>query len=484
MKKFFRFAAVAVAAFAILSCEKNPDGPDTPGNTDEPTVEYTENIEFELAVKEVEYDLVKVQVSHNGTKTDSWYFFATTETDIAKAVEDKVDELTANLPISGLKKTKNTTATVRDLEPETDYNFVVFAITAEGDVYGQYKAIEFTTTAAPLEDFQVNPAWTVTYIGDYEEDGKVYEDVVSVESTDANTYFTTAWPKDLYEQHGIEAIAQAEIEGWLELLAKYGKTWDDVIMSGSTLSQVAIYTEEYGNEWYILAIGADNKGNLTGYYAVSELVTFQQEELTEGYAAWLGNWTITGANGNTQNVTFSIGKANKTFKMSGYEGDDAAGLDVIVEWMEEDGIWVIYNQKIGTYSFGQYGPGDIWFLGEGENEELYLSEVPICIGGTLEDGSLAAYGYEESFEGEDGTPMTYKVVTMEYLAYLTEYKELTYITGTFETGYPTFPMAFTPATKTTMHSTKEFKGGKKAFNPFAPKTFKAYDFNKSAKVRF
>ena len=160
--------------------------------------------------------------------------------------------------------------------------------------------------------------------------------------------------------------------------------------------------------------------------------------------------------------------------MTGYEGPEAEGLDVTVNWMEEEGCWAIYNQKIGTYNFGQYGPGDIWFLGEGENEDVYLSEVPICIGGKFEDGSLGAIGYEETYELEDGTPMTYKVVVMEYLAYLTELGQLSYITGTSETGYPTFPMTFTPATKATTCAVKEFKGGKKTLNPLAPKTFKTF----------
>ena len=463
MKKIFKFAAIVAAAAALFSCQEKPTpeptpDPEKPGQEQEKPAELNQNIKFTIELTDVTEETAKFKIKHDGVKADTWHYFPTTETDITKAIETEVAAIMAEG--KSLQSSTSKNVTVRGLEAETKYSLVVFGLSTKGEVYGQPATFEFTTTAAPLEGFQVNPAWTVTYVGEYQG----YEDVVSVESTDANTYFTTAWPKGIYEENGIEAIAQAEIQGWLEYFAQYGRTWDDVIMSGSTLSQVTIYPEEYGNEWYILAIGADNKGNLTGYYAVSELVTFQQEDLTEGYAAWLGNWTITGANGNTQNVKFSIGKANETYKMSGYEGDDAAGLDVIVNWLEEDGIWVIYNQKIGTFDFGQYGPGDVWFLGEGENEDIYLSEVPICIGGTLEDGSLAAYGYEESFELEDGTPMTYKVVTMEYLVYLPEAGgQLSYITGTYETGYPTFPMTFTPATKATTCSVSEFKPAKKHF---------------------
>lgn len=278
MKKFFRFAAAAVAAFAIFSCEKTPDtptpdGPDTPGNTDEPKVEYTENIEFELVVKEVEYDQAKVQVSHNGTRTDTWYFFATTETDIANAVEAKVDELTATLPISGLKKTTKTTTTVRDLEPETKYNFVVFAITAEGDVYGQYNSIEFTTTAAPLEGFQVNPAWTVEYIGEgVADDGKSYDHVISVTSTDNNPYLTSVFTKAEFEQYGIEAVAESEIAYWTDYVNQFNQA------NGTNYDISALlYTGNAKEGWDLdagefvaLAIGVNENGEASGYYAVSE----------------------------------------------------------------------------------------------------------------------------------------------------------------------------------------------------------------------
>lgn len=487
MKKIFKFAAIVAAAAALFSCQEKPTPEPTPDpdkpNQEQPgqtTPEYTENLTFTLTVSEVDYNLAKIKVKHNGTTKDTWYGFATTETDVNKAIEDVL--ATGDVT---LKKSANTTVTVRSLEPETEYTFVAVGVTSEGKTYGEVATIKFTTTAAPIEGFQVNPAWTVTYIGAGEIDGKSYEHVISVNSTDNNPYLTAVVAKSDYDTHGVEAVAASEIAYWTEYINQFnqanGTSYDltALLYTGSVQEG---WTLE-GGEFVALAIGATAAG-ATGYYAVSEPFTVVEAEMTEGYAAWLGDWTITGANGLTQQVTFSKGKANETFIMTGYEGPEAEGLDVTVNWMEEQGCWAIYNQKIGTFDFGQYGPGDVWFLGEGENEDIYLSEVPICIGGKLEDGSLAAYGYEESYELEDGTPKTYKVVTMEYLAYLTEHGQLSYITGTYETGYPTFPMMFTPATKATTTSTKEFKGAKKAFNPLESNTFKAYDFNKSAKVSF
>lgn len=477
MRKFLKFAVVTAAAFAIISCEKTPNG--DKGSQDKPKLEITEDIEFTLEVKSVDHNEASIRVTHNGTTNDTWYGFATTETNINKAVQEKVAEITEGGKITGLKKATATTVTARKLDPETAYTFIVFAITPDGDIYGVPNSVKFTTKR---EGFQVNPAWTVTYIGDYEYEGEILEHVVAVESTDQNTYFTAAWPKAYFEQFGIEKIAQEEIASWLEYLSQYGYGLDYILTSGNSVSQVNIETE-FGNEWYILAIGADANGNATGYYAISELVTIVEEEPTEGYAAWLGGWTITGTNGCTQNVTFAKGVSNRTFKMRGYEGSDAEGFDVIVEWSEEDGVWVIYNQMFGTFDFGTYGPGDVWFLGEDVTGSVFLSEVPICIGGAAEDGSFVSYGYEEEWTEEDGTPASYKVVKMEFLVNLTQYGELSYITGTYETGYPTFPLTFTPAANAS--SVKEFKTSRKNLNsPLGPKMpFKAYDFNKSARIR-
>ena len=461
MKKIFKFAAIVAAAAALFSCQEKPTPEPTPDpekpNQEQPeTPQINENIKFTIELTEVTENTAKFKVKHDGAKTDTWHYVATTESDIEAAIEAEV--AAKKNPQSSQSKT----VTVRGLQPETQYTFVVFGLTKEGVVYGTPVTAEFKTAAEPLEGFQVNPAWTVTYIGAGEVDGKSYEHVISVNSTDSNTYLTSVVSKSDYDTYGIEAIAESEIAYWTDYVNQFnqanGTNYDlsALLYTGSVEEG---WTLE-GGEYVALAIGATAAG-ATGYYAASEPFAVVEAEMSEGYAAWIGDWTITGANGLTQQVTFSKGKANETFIMTGYEGPDAAGLDVTVNWMEEEGCWAIYNQKIGTYNFGENGPGDIWFLGEGENEDVYLNELPICIGGMFEDGSLGAIGYEETYELEDGTPMTYKVVVMEYLAYLTELGQLSYITGTFQTGYPTFPLTFTPATTATTTSTKEFKGAKK-----------------------
>lgn len=480
MKKFFRFAAIAVAAIALFSCEKPPQGDDTqtPGGNEKPeqTVpEYTDDLTFTLEVVEVEADQAKIKVEHNGTTKDTWYGFATTESDVDKAIADVLAEGNVTL-----KKNTKTNITVRNLEPETEYTFIAVGIKADGTTYGNHAIIEFTTAKAEEptppapEGYTVNPNWTVTYIGEYEEQGKVFEHVVLVESSDTNPFFITAWPVDYYEELGIEAIVAAEIKAWEEMLAQYpGATWADIVSDESTMAE-AMIEPEYGTKWYAMAIGCDTNGQPTGLYALSEVIDLEnlggeEEEPTAEYSAWIGDWTFTGANGVAFDVTMKQGKANKTYKLAGWEGPESEGLDIKVEWMADYGIWIIYAQSFGTYSFGQSGNGEIWLTPESKDGYIYPAEgIPACMGGMTEDGQMVVEGYSE--ELEDGSVV--EMATMMYLAKLEADGKYYGITSVKE--WPTFPLTVTPAAKATTYAVKEFKGGKKTLNPLAPKTFKAF----------
>lgn len=470
MKKIFRFAAMVAAAAALFSCQE-PVTPD-PGTGDENqgtgNTELNVDIKFTLTVSEVESDQAKVKVEHDGERTDTWYGFVTTASDIDQAIDDEVAALVASGKVS-LQKSTSKTVTVRDLEAETAYTYVVFGLSDQGQVYGEPASVEFTTAKAPvvIEGYQVNPAWTITYIGQYEEQGQVYDNVVSVETTDQNTYFVTAWPKAAFDEMGIEYVAETECASWLEYLAGTNYTFADLLYNKSILTQVEIDTQ-YGTEWYAIVIGADAEGNPTGLYAMTDLITIVEEEMTEEYADWLGTWTVTGTNGVAWDVTFSKGIANQTYKLSGWEGPESEGLDVTVDWMAEDGIWVVFAQSLGVYDFGSYGQGAVWIVPQDTEGYIYPSEgVPACLGGYTEDGQRLVIGYSE--ELEDGSVV--EMATMMYLADLGKW-----YTITSTEAWPTFPLTVEAATKATTCSVSEFKGSKKTlkaageFKAYSPKT--------------
>ena len=477
MKKFFKFAAIAAITAAFVSCTEKPGPEPTPEPGPGTTPEYTEDLTFTLEVAEVEADKAKIKVEHNGTTKDTWYGFATTESDVDKAIADVLKEGNVSL-----KKNTKTNVTVRNLEPETEYTFIAVGIKADGTTYGDPATVKFTTAKAEEPtppaptpgEYTINPNWTVTYIGDYEEGGKSYEHVVMVETTDTNPYFVTAWPVDIYEEQGIEAITAMEIEAWNELIAQNpGATFADVVYTESILSLSGI-DPAYGTRWYAMAIGCDTNGNATGLYALSEVIDLEnlgggddsgdEEEPTAEYSAWIGEWTFTGANGVAWPITFSKGKANKSFIMTGWE--EQTDLPVEVEWDGENGIWAAMIQNLGTYEFNGGQSGDIWFTAfQGKN--FYPVEgIPAFLGGHDENGGKLAIAYEP--QDENGN-----TITFDKAGFVASIGGSWYtITGVTE--FPTFPITITPATKATTNAVKEFKGGKKTLNPFAPKTFKTF----------
>lgn len=471
MKKFFRFAAIAAAAFALLSCEKDPQGGDTQkpdgGSTNTPTTEYTEDLTFTLEVTEVEADKAKIKVEHNGTTKDTWYGFATTESDVNKAIVDVLAEGNVTL-----KKNTKTTMTVRNLEPETEYTFIAVGIKDDGTQYGEPATVKFTTAAEEVpapptpNEMTVNPNWTVTYSGAQEYDGQVYEHTATVTSTDQNPWFlSSAYEKEMFDaavaEYGLTAIAQAELDGLKAYVEQfneyYGQNFTavDLAYVGTDWDIIEI---EPGKEYVVMAIGIGADSELSMLYAISDVISIEEEDLDEAYAAWLGNWTFTGANGLTQNVKFSKGTANQSYKMTGYEGQN---LPVTVLWDAENQFWQINNQNLGNYTLtdenGNPAPAEIWFLGKDADMNFFFSEqLPICMGGMFEDGTLGCIPFEGTLQTQDGD-FEYVVNDMNFFAYLTETEQISWISGTFQTGFPTFPITITPASATS--STRSVENG-------------------------
>ncbi len=470
MKKFFKFAAVAAIVAMIASCGKEPAPGPEPGPGTNPTPEtpsYTEDLTFTLAIDEVETNKAKIAVEHNGTTKDTWYGFATTESDVNKAIADVLAEGNVTL-----KKNTKTTITVRGLEPETEYTFIAVGIKADGTTYGEPATLKFTTAAEEVpapptpNEMTVNPNWTVAYSGAQEYEGQVYEHTATVTSTDQNPWFLSgAYEKEMFDaavaEYGLSAIAQAELDGLKDYVDQinayygYNLTAVDLAYVGTDWDAIAI---EPGKEYVVMAIGIGADSELSMLYAISDVISIEEEDMDEAYAAWLGNWTFTGANGLTQNVTFSKGIANQSYKMTGYEGQS---LPVTVLWDAENQFWQINNQNLGNYTLtdqsGNPAPAEIWFLGKDAAMNFFFSDqLPICMGGMFEDGTLGCIPFEGTLQTEDGD-FEYVVNDMNFFAYLTETDQISWISGTFQTGFPTFPITITPASATA--STRSVENG-------------------------
>lgn len=443
MKNLIKFAAVLGVMFSILSCEKHPvttdKKPVTPTPEDpkvEVEIEYTEDIMFSLEIVSVESTRAEIKVTHTGTKDDTWYGFATTSTNVNAAIRDKVKELTGNddEEIKGLINGTSKTLKLDGLEPDTKYACIVFAMTAEGEVYGEYGYEVFTTKT----DYKINKAWEVCYSGRAFIGENEYENTISVTSSDNNQYFMTVVQKDRFDQTDIKDLLNEELTSFKEFIDQYNEYYglDTKFKDWCyTSSAVDAFGIELGYTYIALAIGADDDGNLTGLYAVSEEFQPYEEEMSEAYASWLGNWTFTGANGVAFNVTFEKEKSNKTFVMTGWEGDEARHCKVIVDWYGDS--WIIWSQYILSGTDPYYGDYSIYFCPvNSENGKGYIGDYPMCIGTTTSDGSRMVGIYQE--EG----------VTFTHMQFIAEWPDgLHPITRT--TKFPTFPITVTPGPATT-----------------------------------
>ena len=433
-----KISAILMVASALMACKKEPvnNGP-KPDNPDQPEVkiEYTEDIEFAVTILSVEATAAEIKVEHTGTKDDTWYGFVTTSTNVGVAIDDMVAELTENdgEKITGLTTGISKTIRLEGLTPETKYNYIVFAITEDGDVYGTEEYETFKT----ITEYKVNPAWTVEYTGRQDIEGNEYENTVSVTSKDENPYFMTIVTKDRFESTEIKTLLTEELESLKEFIDQYNKYYDVVTtfkswcFSGNAIDAFGL---ESGYDYIAMAIGASEDGELTGLYAYSDVFQPYEEEMTEAYASWIGDWVFTGANGVSFDINIRKDKSNKTFAMTGWEGEEASHCEVIIDWYGDS--WMIWSQHILSGSDPTYGNYDIYFCPVNtENGKGYIGDYPMCIGAVTEDGSRMVGIYQE--EG----------FTFTHMQFLAEWPDgLHPITMTRQ--FPTFPITVTPATKT------------------------------------
>ena len=433
-----KISAILMVASALMACKKEPvnNGP-KPDNPDQPEVkiEYTEDIEFAVTILSVEATAAEVMVEHTGTKDDTWYGFVTTSTNIGVALDDMVAELTENdgEKITGLTTGISKTIRLEGLTPETKYNYIVFAITEDGDVYGTEEYETFKT----ITEYKVNPAWTVEYTGRQDIEGNEYENTVSVTSKDENPYFMTIVTKDRFESTEIKTLLTEELESLKEFIDQYNKYYDVVTtfkswcFSGNAIDAFGL---ESDYDYVAMAIGASEDGELTGLYAYSDVFQPYEEEMTEAYASWIGDWVFTGANGVSFDINIRKDKSNKTFAMTGWEGEEASHCEVIIDWYGDS--WMIWSQHILSGSDPTYGNYDIYFCPVNtENGKGYIGDYPMCIGAVTEDGSRMVGIYQE--EG----------FTFTHMQFLAQWPDgLLRVTHTTE--FPTFPITVTPATKT------------------------------------
>ena len=384
MKKFFKFAAIAAAAFALLSCGKDPQGGEGTGTgTGNENTGLNQDLKFELELLEVEATSAKIKVQHDGETTDTWYWFVTTDSDIEGAVLEKVDELTESGNVS-LNKSKGKNVTAKDLDPETEYTFVVFGLSTEGEVYGNTGTLEFKTKKGEITGLEESEEWKIAYAG--REDGK---EMFSIECGENSLYFfdivseyaiTDDNGKNYLQEYLLMMVEQ------LQAYLDYGISMEELYNYGLIqMGPGTLQTDRMPSDtYYAFAIGYEASGEPTGTYSAIKF-TIEPEVAEEAYLQWIGTYDLTDKNGATYRITLHDVDPNYMYAVTGWECG---------EWLNETGM--DFTDALGTelYFFAYYNQGKVEF------REEFIADLTVTDNtGAAHETEFGLYGYATFPEG-------------------------------------------------------------------------------------
>lgn len=465
MKRTFKFLMTAAAALAFAACTPNAEPEDTgkddngDNNGDKTEeVELNQNLAFTLEVIEIEGDQVKVKVQHNGEAKDTWYGFETTDVNEndATLIAAEIKRMNDAGKISGLKKQTSTTVTIRGLEPKTEYKFIVFGLSAEGEFYGTASSVKFTTARDKSVMEETND-WAISYQrGDNQ--GQVAE-IFKIECADGNGFYFTTIDTYSLEANELTVVDYINyvIETEIPLLLSYGYKWADLYLDeSSTLASPRMVHGDY----IAIAIGFDAKGEPTGTYSSKEFAVLE-ETASAAYEQWLGTWDVTSEYkyedeegtvhdvSTTYTVQLSHYDNNNMYVMTGWE-ENGVQYD-IRDYVGEYGIPVYFTdgnlefrettldylefENAGSYYFGLYGVADITYQGKKYEEQLSAyDDMPMGKGVTEDNGQTGTITGLTQTMGE----YTLEYRGMGYFAYTEDFSDL----ATWN-GYLPFPCKMT-----------------------------------------
>ena len=406
-KTILKTVLAAMAVMAVFACEKTPEGGGSSLN---------EDLELVVDVEDITLTSAKIKVTHNGQKSDTWYGFLTeiVAGDEEELISQAVEAYMNGDSSEGLRKSKSYVTVLKDLKPGTAYKYIAFGLSADGKVYGSSASVEFETKldgtgSGPgdggqtpgnpeVDGMKVNKAWTVNYVGEGVVNGEDYDHVVTVNSTDRNTYAITIVYASLWNLDDLYDMAVLFAEDLVAYVDEYNEyygtsfTVGDALYSGTASDAFDLYPGYY----IAVALGITPEGKVSGLYATSEVFEVKEAIPTEQYKSWLGDWTIVGENDVEFTVTLSRHVANRSFWMYGWEGFEDIPVDV--EYSEERNDLTFYAQLVQeNYYLEEYDvTANMYFLGGDVDDNFYTvidGNYGIAIAGVLEDGQRALVRY-------------------------------------------------------------------------------------------
>lgn len=207
-----------------------------------------------------------------------------------------------------------------------------------------------------------NATWSIDYGGRQtikENNVDKTVEVIEVSNVPANTLYLVSVinQPNLASYNGdYKSFFDNELEAWGEYVYTGPETiYFDPLRHG---------------QWYAFIIAIDSDNKLTGEYAYRKF-TIDEEEPTEGFLKWIGNWAVTDGR-ITYNLKVTSQEANFVYRVDGWEVFEGAIEQMDKEYLEtfyDNGDMYFISQYITTYT--EDGEDvDECFLGE-----IYFDEI-------------------------------------------------------------------------------------------------------------
>ena len=243
-----------------------------------------------------------------------------------------------------------------------------------------------------------NPAWSVSYAGAAEINGVSYKHTAAVISIDENTYTVVVVRAEEFQTSKLEALGEALIQDMLAYLEYYNAVngtsfvFADMLDKGSAMIGLE---DLLPGKYIIVAMGITPEGELSNLYAASKAFEVKEEQPSEEYSEWLGEWVFKGDNGVSNNVTISQKIANRELYMKGLMG---LPFNIVGEYSAERNDVIFSAQVVAEdYDFGGGKVGDIHLIGVDRDGKTYgldkNGNYAIAIAGVTETGHRAIVRY-------------------------------------------------------------------------------------------
>jgi hypothetical protein len=184
-----------------------------------------------------------------------------------------------------------------------------------------------------------NKTWSIEYGGRQTVQGAKVE-VINVSNVPSNTlYLVSVINRENYGTYegNLKEFMEAE-------LANAG----DYIYTGSP--ETILFDPFRHGTWYAFIIAIDSDKKITGEYAYKKFEV-EEEEPTEDFLKWVGNWTATDGK-FTYNLQVSSLEANFMYRVDGWEVFPQAQVQMNLEYLEtfyDGGRMYFVSQFIQSY---------------------------------------------------------------------------------------------------------------------------------------